>query len=87
MLSKYSPALHADQIKTPLIIAQGANYPRVKQSESDQMVEALKARGVDVEYMLKKNEGHGFHNEENRFEFYEAMEKFLAKHLKPVAQP
>ena len=87
MLSKYSPALHADQIKTPLFIAQGANDPRVKQSESDQMVEALKARGVDVEYMLKKNEGHGFHNEENRFEFYEAMEKFLAKHLKPVAQP
>jgi dipeptidyl aminopeptidase/acylaminoacyl peptidase len=46
------------------------------------MVEALKKRGVTVEYMVKDNEGHGFRNEENRFEFYEAMEKFLAKHLK-----
>lgn len=83
MLDRYSPALHADQIKTPLFIAQGANDPRVKQSESDQMVEAIRAQGVEVEYMLKKNEGHGFHNEENKFEFYEAMETFLAKHLKP----
>lgn len=83
MLARYSPALHADQIKTPLFIAQGANDPRVKQSESDQMVTALKAKGVEVQYMLKTDEGHGFQNEENRFEFYEAMETFLAKHLKP----
>ena len=83
MLARYSPALHADQIKTPLFIAQGANDPRVKQSESDQMVEALKKKGIEVEYMLKKNEGHGFQNEENKFEFYAAMEAFLAKHLKP----
>ena len=81
MLDRYSPSLHADQIKTPLFIAQGAKDPRVKQSESDQMVEALKQRGVDVQYLLKENEGHGFRNEENRFEFYEAMEKFLSKHL------
>ena len=86
MLSKYSPSLHADQIITPLFIAQGANDPRVKQSESDQMVKALKERGVEVEYMLKKNEGHGFRNEENKFEFYDAMEVFLAKHLKPKKQ-
>jgi dipeptidyl aminopeptidase/acylaminoacyl peptidase len=45
------------------------------------MVAALKARGVDVEYLVKDNEGHGFHNEENRFEFYRAMEAFLAKHM------
>jgi dipeptidyl aminopeptidase/acylaminoacyl peptidase len=48
------------------------------------MVAALKKRGVDVEYMVKENEGHGFHNEENRFDFYGAMEKFLEKHLKPA---
>lgn len=78
-----SPALNADKIKTPLFIAQGAKDPRVVKSESDQMVQALKQRGVTVQYMVKDNEGHGFANEENRFEFYEAMEKFLAQHLKP----
>ena len=77
--------MHADKIKTPLFIAQGAKDPRVNKDESDQMVAALKKRGVDVEYMVKDNEGHGFHNEENRFEFYGAMEKFLAKYLKPAA--
>lgn len=83
MLARYSPSLHADQIKTPLLIAQGAKDPRVKQAESDQMVKALKDKGTEVEYILKENEGHGFHNEENRFEFYEAMERFLDAHLKP----
>jgi dipeptidyl aminopeptidase/acylaminoacyl peptidase len=81
MLAAYSPALHADQIKTPLFIAQGANDQRVKKSESDQMVKALQDRGVVVEYMVKDNEGHGFHNEENRYEFYAAMEAFLNKHM------
>jgi dipeptidyl aminopeptidase/acylaminoacyl peptidase len=47
------------------------------------MVKALKARGVEVEYMVKDNEGHGFHNDENKFEFYAAMEKFFTEHLKP----
>lgn len=82
LLTKVSPALHADKIKTPLFIAQGANDPRVKKQESDQMVSALKARGVEVEYMVKDNEGHGFYNEENRFDFYRGMEAFLNKHLK-----
>ena len=82
LLTATSPALHADNIKTPLFIAQGAKDPRVNKAESDQMVEALKKRGVVVEYMVKDNEGHGFANEENRFEFYEAMEKFLATNLK-----
>jgi len=66
----------------PLFVAQGANDPRVNIDESDQIVEALKNRGVEVEYMVKDNEGHGFRNEENRFDFYRAMEQFLSKHLK-----
>lgn len=82
MMEKYSPVFHVDQIKAPLFIAQGANDPRVNKAESDQMVEALKKRGVEVEYMVKENEGHGFSNEENKFDFYRAMEKFLDKYLK-----
>lgn len=80
-LEATSPALNADKIRTPLFIAQGAHDPRVNKNESDQMVAALRARGVDVEYMVKDNEGHGFHNDENKFEFYERMEAFLAQHL------
>lgn len=80
-LKATSPALHADQIRCPLFIAQGANDPRVNKAESDQMVEALRAQGIDVEYMVKDNEGHGFRNQENRFDFYRAMERFLAKNL------
>lgn len=80
-LEATSPALHADRITAPLFVAQGANDPRVNKAESDQMVEALRKRGVDVEYMVKYNEGHGFANQENRFDFYRAMERFLAKHL------
>lgn len=82
LLTAVSPVFHADKIKTPLFVAQGANDPRVNKAESDQIVEALRARGVDVEYMLKDNEGHGFANEENRIEFYNAMLKFLDHHLK-----
>ncbi|APF20912.1 putative dipeptidyl anminopeptidase [Caldithrix abyssi DSM 13497] len=81
LLAEASPVFHADKIKAPLFIAQGANDPRVNKAESDQMVEALRKRGVEVEYMVKDNEGHGFRNEENRFDFYRAMEKFLAEHL------
>lgn len=77
-----SPALNADRILAPLFVAQGAKDPRVNIAESDQIVEALRKRGVDVEYMVKENEGHGFRNEENRFDFYRAMERFLDKHLK-----
>lgn len=76
-----SPVYHVDQIKTPLFIAQGANDPRVNKDESDQMVDALKTRGIDVQYLVKMDEGHGFHNEENRFEFYRAMEDFLSQHM------
>ncbi len=81
MLKKASPVFHADKMTAPLFIAQGANDPRVNIDESDQMVAALKEKGVEVEYMVKDNEGHGFHNEENRFDFYRAMEIFLNQHL------
>ncbi|MGQ1889933.1 S9 family peptidase [Thermophagus sp. OGC60D27] len=80
-LRETSPVFHADKIKAPLFIAQGANDPRVNKDESDQMVEALKQRGIEVQYMVKDNEGHGFRNEENRFDFYGAMEQFLAEHI------
>jgi dipeptidyl aminopeptidase/acylaminoacyl peptidase len=81
LLQAVSPVFHADQIKTPLFIAQGANDPRVNKNESDQMVEALRNRGVEVQYMVKNNEGHGFRNEENQFDFYGAMEVFFNKYL------
>jgi len=80
-MTKTSPVMNAERIKTPLLVAQGANDPRVNIDESDQMVEALKARGIVVEYLVKDDEGHGFHNEENRFDFYRAMEKFLGANL------
>jgi len=81
LLEAASPLFHIDNIKAPLLVAQGANDPRVKQAESDQIVDALKAKGIDVPYILKEDEGHGFYNEENQFDFYQEMEKFLDKHL------
>tara|TARA_Y100001970_G_scaffold287400_1_gene411980 strand:- start:81 stop:1901 length:1821 start_codon:yes stop_codon:yes gene_type:complete len=81
LLASASPLLHIDKIKAPLFIAQGANDPRVKKSESDQIVEALKTAGIDVPYMVKDDEGHGFYNQENQFDFYREMEKFLQKHI------
>jgi dipeptidyl aminopeptidase/acylaminoacyl peptidase len=76
-----SPLSRADQIRIPLLIAQGANDPRVKQAESEQIVEALRRAGIDHEYMLFPDEGHGFAKPENRLRFYAAADKFLAKHL------
>ncbi|PCJ21375.1 MAG: S9 family peptidase [Candidatus Cloacimonadota bacterium] len=81
LLVAASPVFHVDKIIAPLLIAQGAKDPRVKKSESDQMVEALKKRGIDVPYIVKENEGHGFQNEENRFELFEKIETFLEKYL------
>lgn len=86
LLAEVSPVYQVDKIKAPLFVAQGANDPRVNKAESDQIVEALKTRGIDVEYMVKNNEGHGFANEENRFDFYRAMISFLDKHLKPIEE-
>ncbi len=81
LLRAASPVFHVDRIRAPLMVVQGAKDPRVNIEESNQIVEALKKRGIDVPYLVKENEGHGFHNEENRFEMYEAMEGFLEKHL------
>tara|TARA_B100001175_G_scaffold26202_1_gene19350 strand:- start:1311 stop:3131 length:1821 start_codon:yes stop_codon:yes gene_type:complete len=81
LLASSSPLLHVDKIKVPLFIAQGANDPRVVKSESDQIVEALKSEGIEVPYMVKEDEGHGFYNQENQFDFYREMEKFLKKHI------
>ena len=81
LLASASPLLHIDKIKASLFIAQGANDPRVVKAESDQIVAALKNAGIDVPYMVKDDEGHGFYNEENQFDFYREMEKFLTKHI------
>ncbi|MFO7663416.1 MAG: S9 family peptidase [Chloroflexota bacterium] len=80
-LRERSPLFKADQIKIPMLIAQGANDPRVNQAESEQIVEALKANNVEHEYLLFPDEGHGFARPENRLIFYAAAEKFLAKYL------
>jgi dipeptidyl aminopeptidase/acylaminoacyl peptidase len=76
-----SPLSRARDIRIPLLIAQGANDPRVKQAESEQIVAALAEAGIDYEYMLFPDEGHGFAKPENRLKFYAAAERFLAKHL------
>lgn len=81
LLTAVSPIFHADNIKAPLFVAQGANDPRVNKAESEQIVAAVRRLGKDVVYMLKDNEGHGFQKEENRFDFYREMEAFFGKHL------
>jgi dipeptidyl aminopeptidase/acylaminoacyl peptidase len=86
MLAEVSPVFLVDRIKCPLLVAQGANDPRVNINESNQIVEALRKRGVTVEYLVKDNEGHGFFNQENQFDFYRAMEKFLATHMNNPAK-
>jgi len=82
IMKEVSPAFHVDKIKKPLFVVQGANDPRVNIDESDQIVEALRAKGVDVPYMVKYDEGHGFAKEENSIALYKAMMGFYAKHLK-----
>ena len=82
LLTEVSPFFHADKIKVPLLVVQGARDPRVKKAESDQIVQALEERGIEVPYLVKENEGHGFYNEENRMEFYSLMEAFLEQCLK-----
>ncbi|MBM3494217.1 MAG: S9 family peptidase [Armatimonadetes bacterium] len=80
-LDERSPLNRADAIRCPLLIAQGANDPRVKQAESEQIVAALRERGTPVEYMVFEDEGHGFARPENRLKFHEAAERFLCEHL------
>jgi dipeptidyl aminopeptidase/acylaminoacyl peptidase len=80
-LESISPLFFVDAIKIPILIAQGANDPRVKQAESEQIVEAMKKKGIKYEYLLFPDEGHGFVRPENRLKFYKAAEKFLAFYL------
>ncbi len=80
-LKSRSPLFKIDRIEKPLLIAQGANDPRVNVNESRQMVEALKKGGKTVEYVEYPDEGHGFARPENRLDFYAKMETFLATHL------
>ncbi|HCZ33729.1 MAG TPA: S9 family peptidase [Holophagaceae bacterium] len=81
ILKERSPLYKAGDIVRPLLIAQGANDPRVKQAESDQIVAAMRKNGQTVDYLLFPDEGHGFARPENRMKFYAAAEAFLARHL------
>lgn len=80
-LRRISPLFHADQIERPLMVLQGANDPRVLKVESDEIVEAVKANGVPVEYVLFEDEGHGFSSKENRTEAWTRILAFLDQHL------
>src|SRR6476659_5390607 len=80
-LESRSPLSLADRITKPLLIGQGANDPRVKQAEADQIVKAMQTRQIPVTYVLYPDEGHGFARPENRTSFYAVAEAFLAKHL------
>jgi dipeptidyl aminopeptidase/acylaminoacyl peptidase len=82
-----SPLFKADKITSPLLIGHGANDPRVKQAESDQIVAAMRKNGKEVEYLLFPDEGHGFARPENKMKFYAAAELFLSKHLGGRVQP
>jgi len=86
-LESRSPLFKADQIRIPMLIAQGANDPRVKQAEAEQIVNALRAKGKEVDYLLFPDEGHGFARPENRMAFYAAAEQFLARHIGGRAEP
>ncbi len=81
LLKEHSPLTYVDRICRPLLIAQGANDPRVRQTESDQIVQAMQAGGIPVIYALYPDEGHGFARPENNLSFYAIAEGFLAKHL------
>lgn len=87
LLRAASPLYKADKIIKPLLIAQGANDPRVKQSESDQIVGAMKAAGIPVTYVLYPDEGHGFARPENNISFYAIAENFLAECMGGRAEP
>lgn len=80
-LKKQSPLFSANKIKAPLMVVQGANDPRVKQAESDQIVIACRELGLPVEYLVAPDEGHGFRRPVNNMAFVSSMEKFFAKHL------
>jgi dipeptidyl aminopeptidase/acylaminoacyl peptidase len=87
LLRERSPLHAADRIRKPLLIAQGANDPRVKQAEADQVIAAMRSKGLPVTYVLYPEEGHGFAVPENRISFYAIAEAFLAQHLGGRAEP
>ena len=87
LLKAASPLYKADQITKPLLIAQGANDPRVKQAESDQIVGAMKDAGIPVTYVLYPDEGHGFAKPTNNIAFFAIAENFLAECLGGRAEP
>jgi len=87
LLEERSPLNHVAKIKKPLLIAQGANDPRVKQAESDQIVKAMKEKGIPVTYALYPDEGHGFARPENNLAFMAVTEAFLKQHLGGEAEP
>jgi len=87
LLKQRSPLTFADRISKPLLIAQGANDPRVKQAEADQIVDAMKSRKLPVTYVLYPDEGHGFARPQNRISFYAVAEGFLSKCLGGRAEP
>ena len=87
LLRERSPLHYAGSITKPLLIGQGANDPRVKQAESDQIIEAMRAKGLPVTYVLYPEEGHGFAVPENRLSFMAIAEAFLAAHLGGEAEP
>jgi dipeptidyl aminopeptidase/acylaminoacyl peptidase len=76
-----SPLSKVDAIRIPMLIAHGANDPRVKLAETEQITAAMRDKGIDHELMVCDDEGHGFVKPENRLRFYEAAERFLAEHL------
>ncbi|MCE1247405.1 MAG: S9 family peptidase [Firmicutes bacterium] len=80
-LYSISPISKVDQIKIPMLISQGANDPRVKKAEAEQIIEAMKKKGIRYEYLLFPDEGHGYARPENRLRFYSAVEKFFAQYL------
>ena len=80
-LRRISPLFHADRIRRPMMVLQGANDPRVLQVESDEIVQALRDNDVPVEYVLFPDEGHGFRNRANEIEGYRAIREFLDLHL------
>ncbi|HEY9665140.1 MAG TPA: S9 family peptidase, partial [Allocoleopsis sp.] len=86
-LKARSPLFFCEQIQKPLLIAQGANDPRVKQAESDQIATAMRKANKPVEYVLYTDEGHGFARPENRLHFYAVAEEFLAKYLGGRCEP
>ena len=87
LLTERSPLTRAEAIKRPLLIGQGANDPRVKQAEADQIVKAMQAKSLPVTYVLYPDEGHGFARPENRLSFNAVAEVFLAEHLGGSYQP